>query len=141
MQTPSSSDILYRLKQALSLTTDTELSVCLGIKKATVSNWRNRNSLDWGLIFTVCEHVNIDWLVTGRGEMLLPNLESPCTCSSEQKNLQPENFLLTMIRERDATIRDQAEEIGRLKEQLAQLSTRAEKNANDAQTLMPAPAS
>lgn len=40
------------------------------MKKATLSNWRSRNSIDWNLLFSFCEQLNIDWLVTGKGEML-----------------------------------------------------------------------
>ncbi len=67
MKTFSSDEVLNRLKEALSVGTDTELADLLGIKKATLSNWRNRSSVDFLLVFSFCEHVNIDWLITGRG--------------------------------------------------------------------------
>lgn len=70
MKTFSSDDILNRLKLAFSAGSDTELADLLGIKKATLSNWRNRNSLDLPLVFSFCEHINIDWLITGQGKML-----------------------------------------------------------------------
>lgn len=70
MKTISSKDILDRLKEALLIDTDTELADCLGIKKATLSNWRNRNSIDLPLVFSICEQINIDWLITGEGTML-----------------------------------------------------------------------
>lgn len=72
MKTFSSTEILNRLKEALSTTSDTELADLLGIKKSTLSNWRNRNSIDLPLVFSFCEHINIDWLITGRGEMIKP---------------------------------------------------------------------
>lgn len=70
MKTFSSTEILNRLKEALSTTSDTELADLLGIKKTTLSNWRNRNSIDLPLVFSFCEHINIDWLITGHGEMI-----------------------------------------------------------------------
>lgn len=120
MKTFSSDEILNRLKSALSVGTDTELADLLGIKKATLSNWRNRNSIDFPLVFSVCEQVNIDWLVTGRGKPSLANDEEPATAS--QNIVENENKYLDRIVA-------QAEEIGRLKERIAQLEH--EKNVSE----------
>lgn len=68
MKTLSSQDILARLKQSLRITSDTELANYLGISKTTLSNWKSRNSCDFGLVFTKCEHVNLDWLIYGKIE-------------------------------------------------------------------------
>ncbi len=62
--------ILSRIKQAHKFKTDTELSNFLGISKSTLSNWRVRNSVDYDLLFSKCEDLNLNWLLTGRGEML-----------------------------------------------------------------------
>lgn len=92
MKTFSSTEILNRLKEALSTTSDTELADLLGIKKTTLSNWRNRNSIDLPLVFSFCEHINIDWLITGHGEMIKPteNLISrhPLKAASSQDDIQ-----------------------------------------------------
>ena len=120
MKTFSSDEILNRLKSALSVGTDTELADLLGIKKATLSNWRNRNSIDFPLVFSVCEQVNIDWLVTGRGNPKLTIYEEPA--SSSQHISDHENKYLDRIV-------TQAEEIGRLKERIAQLER--EKNVGE----------
>ena len=111
MKTFSSDDILNRLKTALSVGTDTELADLLGIKKATLSNWRNRNSIDLPLVFSVCEQVNIDWLITGRGTPALHLDEAPIPTKEVAKD---ENQFLDRIVA-------QAEEIGRLKERIEQL--------------------
>lgn len=109
MKTFSSDDILNRLKTALAASTDKELADLLGIKKATLSNWRTRNSIDFPLVFSFCEHINIDWLITGRGEQALT---TPTITQTSTEN-SGENKLLDKIVE-------QAEEIGRLKERIAQ---------------------
>jgi len=109
MKTFSSDDILNRLKSALAASTDKELADLLGIKKATLSNWRTRNSIDFPLVFSFCEHINIDWLITGRGEQALT---TPTITQTSTEN-SGENKLLDKIVE-------QAEEIGRLKERIAQ---------------------
>lgn len=112
MKTFSSDDILNRLKTALSAGTDTELADLLGIKKATLSNWRNRNSIDLPLVFSICEQVNIDWLITGRGVPTLQLDDKPHQIPQDAE--EGENKYLDRIVA-------QAEEIGRLKERIAQL--------------------
>lgn len=61
--------ILNRLKETKKFKTDTELANFLGISKSTLSNWYTRNSIDYDLLFSKCEQINIDWLITGRGLM------------------------------------------------------------------------
>lgn len=118
MKTFSSDEVLNRLKEALSIGTDTELADLLGVKKATLSNWRNRNSVDLSLVFSFCEQVNIDWLITGRGN---PSLSTPLDSSSKGREVKDENpYIDRMVA--------QAEEIGRLKERIAQLER--EKNVS-----------
>ena len=42
----------------------------LGIKPQTINTWLTRNTLDVYLIYSKCEHLSGDWLLTGEGEML-----------------------------------------------------------------------
>lgn len=69
MKTFSADDILDRLKEGLSIASDKELCKILEVSKATISNWRKRNSIDLDRVFSKCEHLNFDWLITGRGNM------------------------------------------------------------------------
>ena len=69
MKTFSSKEIIERLKKALHITSDYALSEELGISKATLSNWKSRNSIDYNLVFSKCKLINIDWLITGNGKM------------------------------------------------------------------------
>ncbi|NPV35104.1 MAG: hypothetical protein HPY80_00390 [Bacteroidales bacterium] len=62
--------IIERLKTYFQIVTDIELAKILGIKPNTISTWRNRNSIDWNLIFAKCENINLNWLLTGEGSML-----------------------------------------------------------------------
>ena len=112
MKTFSSGDILNRLKLALSLGTDSELASLLGVKKATLSNWRNRNSIDFPLVFSVCEQVNIDWLVTGRGLPTL-NQDEQSLMGAQNEDTENNKYLDRIVA--------QAEEIGRLKLRIEQL--------------------
>ena len=66
----SKQDILDRLKVVYNIQKDTELATLLGVSKSTLSNWMSRDSIDYDRVFSKCEHINIDWLLTGRGSML-----------------------------------------------------------------------
>lgn len=62
--------ILNRVMQAFSLKTDTDLSNFLGITPQNVYNWRQRNSVDWRVLYTKCVNISMDWLMSGEGSML-----------------------------------------------------------------------
>ncbi|MBR6640460.1 MAG: LexA family transcriptional regulator [Muribaculaceae bacterium] len=70
MKTFSKKDIVNRLRQVVNAENNSDLANKLGVRKSTISNWINRDSIDYDLVFSFCEHVNLDWLLTGRGEML-----------------------------------------------------------------------
>lgn len=63
--------ILDRLMLYFQVDTQAQLAVKLGISTTTLSNWKARNTIDYPLIFTKCESINADWLIHGRGEMLV----------------------------------------------------------------------
>ena len=46
-----------------------ELAEKLGIKPSVLSNWIARNTIDWNLIFTKCEDINLNWLIYGECPM------------------------------------------------------------------------
>ncbi|WP_321321525.1 S24 family peptidase [Labilibaculum sp.] len=60
-------EILIRLKEALKIGSDAELSRFLEVSKSTLSNWKKRGSIDYDLLFSKCEHLSKDWLLTGQG--------------------------------------------------------------------------
>lgn len=68
--------ILDRIKAAYGLSGNSELARFLGVAPNTITNWYNRNSIDFDLVFPKCENVDFNWLLTGKGLML----------KSEQKN-------------------------------------------------------
>lgn len=43
----------------------------LGIKPQTINSWMSRDSYDIDLIYSICENLSADWLLTGEGKMLL----------------------------------------------------------------------
>ena len=91
MKTISSKDAIERLKTGLNLSSDNALAELLGISKTTLSNWKSRNSIDIPLVFSKCEQISIDWLLTGRGSMLKTKGDSNAsptgdTCLSSAKD-------------------------------------------------------
>lgn len=66
----SKQEVLNRLKEAHNIQKDTDLATLLGISKSTLSNWVSRDTIDYDKVFSKCEQINIDWLLTGRGSML-----------------------------------------------------------------------
>lgn len=83
-----------------------------------------------------CFDINPDWLLTGRGDkrkdITLEKVNELATVLPVESEISKE--LIGMIREKDILIREQAEEIGRLREQIEHLERRREKAALDAQT-------
>lgn len=59
--------ILSRLKEALEIDSDVELSRFLEVSKSTLSNWKRRGTIDYDLVFSKCEHLSKDWILTGAG--------------------------------------------------------------------------
>ncbi len=86
----------------------------LGITPQAISTWEKRNTFDIELVFSKCENINATWLLTGTGEMFV----------TEQKNRESSgdpmvDRLLDMLEQKDAIIREQAEELGQLRERIA----------------------
>ena len=42
----------------------------LGIKPQTINSWMSRDSYDIDLIYSICENLSADGLLTGEGKML-----------------------------------------------------------------------
>ena len=83
MKTISSKDAIERLKKGLNLSSDNALAELLGISKATLSNWKSRNSIDIPLVFSKCEQISIDWLLTGHGPILKTKGSNQSYCVAE----------------------------------------------------------
>ena len=86
--------ILDRAKKALGLKTDTELADHFGIGKTTLSSWRTRNSINYNALFTKCGQVNLHWLLTGEGPMMVRDIggknavESEAVLEAEARKIQ-----------------------------------------------------
>ena len=59
------SSILDRIKKAYRLKNNAELARFLGVKPKTISNWYARNSIDYDIIFSKCDDLDLTWLING----------------------------------------------------------------------------
>jgi hypothetical protein len=76
--------IINRLKTYFQVDTSNKLAAKLGVKPSTLTNWKVRNSIDWILIFTKCESINLNWLVYGEGDMLKDKMNNTDeTCAND----------------------------------------------------------
>lgn len=89
-------EILERLKIASNSSSDADLARFLGVAPATLSNWKARGSLDYDLVFSKCEHINLDWLLVGRGSMMQEKTEKP-TVSTLPKLLSNQGIPLIPV--------------------------------------------
>ncbi|WP_410221895.1 helix-turn-helix domain-containing protein [Pedobacter sp.] len=85
--------ILNEIKYYYKFKSDAEFARFLGIAPNTLSNWYSRNTLDYELVITKCEDINANWLLTGKGDMLLIQdtmLKEPDPVYERQK---PKHFI------------------------------------------------
>ena len=100
-----------------------QVSKELGTNKASISDIKSGRK-------KLSIETNIEWVIMGEGDMIL-------STSSETHQTQAsglEERLLSFIQEKDIVIREQAEEIGQLRERIAQMQQRFEKDAANANT-------
>jgi len=114
--------IIERLKSYFQVDSDSKLAQILGVKPNTISTWKARHSVDWPLIFSKCDNLNLNWLLTGEGPMLRNTdgfndgpaqvatvVEQSCAqCAIKDK----------LIESQQATIEAQRETINLLKQEL-----------------------
>lgn len=66
--------IIERLCLYYQIDKKRDLANKLGIKPSVLSNWIKRNTIDWSVIFTKCEDIDLNWLV--RGDCVFPKNKS-----------------------------------------------------------------
>ena len=68
----SAQSVLDQLRQALNVKSDSDLSRVLGVKRATLANWKTRDAIPYAICVTVAleKGISLQWLLIGKGEML-----------------------------------------------------------------------
>lgn len=87
----STTDIIYRLKQACSLKTDVECARFFGIHPSTLANWKTRNTIRYSAIVQKCGErgLNLHYILTGEGDTLFQPTTSHNTTEKSQQNHLP----------------------------------------------------
>lgn len=83
-------EMLDAIKSHLNINKNADLARILGISSQAVSNWYTRNTFDAELIYTKCDFIDANWLLTGRGSMLKSKSASPM---DEQMAVKEEEIL------------------------------------------------
>ncbi|MCD6234427.1 MAG: helix-turn-helix domain-containing protein [Candidatus Marinimicrobia bacterium] len=58
--------ILDRIKEYYTLKTDFDLANFLEVHRSTVSAWRRRGAMDYGLVLQKCTDPDLNWLIYGK---------------------------------------------------------------------------
>ena len=121
-------DMLLALIEHYSNGNKTQFAKILGISPQGLNTWISRNTFDAECIYSKCLNVSANWLLTGEGSMLVdegaaptPSVAQPVT--NDAGTAQMVDRMLEM-----------AKEIGRLQEQVRQLTIEQEKTAARANT-------
>lgn len=112
--------------------TKTAIAKMLGIKPSTfteILKGRMNASSDLMALLTSDYGVSATWLLVGTGEMFVSEEPQPQNSSSAEPMVDK---LLGIIEKKDDIIRQQAEDIGQLRAELAQLKQRLQKSADAA---------
>lgn len=124
-------EVIESLKQMGAVSDYVQVAAVLETNKAGISDIKSgRKKLSLEILRRMklsYPSVNIEWVIMGEGEMFHTQSQPTQTTGFEDK-------LLNVIQEKDSVIREQAEEIGQLRERIAQLQREKGKNASDAQT-------
>lgn len=67
--------ILNKIKDRFRFNSDSQFASFLGIKPQTLSSWHSRNSFDIELLYAKCVDINPNFLFTGKGEILLTDID------------------------------------------------------------------
>lgn len=63
--------IVKRIKEAYQLRTNVEVARFLGVSAQVLSNWQNRNTVNYDTIIPRCPDINLNWLIRGEGDVFI----------------------------------------------------------------------
>jgi hypothetical protein len=72
MNNKSANSVINRIQNAMQFNSDSGMCVKLDVNRATLGNWRLRDSVPYSLCVSISESegVSLDWLLTGEGNIL-----------------------------------------------------------------------
>ncbi len=111
----------------------------IGVSRGTLESETGITEVVIAKFFAAFPDVSVEWVITGRGEPFTPAAGEEKDKSGEKGGIPSgggiiADKLFAIIQEKDGVIRQQAEEIGRLRERVLQLERGKGRSASDAQT-------
>jgi hypothetical protein len=72
MNNKTANSVINRIQKAMQFNSDSEMCIKLKINRATLGNWRLRDSVPYSLCVSISESegASLDWLLTGEGQIL-----------------------------------------------------------------------
>lgn len=138
---PMNTTINERIKQLIEEKAggkNTVFAELLGVSEANIRSYTRGVMPKADILekIVITYDVNAMWLLTGLGYSSLPNQPEDIKAPLTDQSALTDFFRMyePYIQSKDAKIIQQAEEIGRLREQVAQLKDRLQKSADDAST-------
>lgn len=122
MSISKSAEIISRLKQITTTSTDSGLSERIGVSPQTLSSWKGRERMPYSVCIDLAEQhgISLDWLLTGVGPMKR-------TAELEASSSEPEQRMLAIFR--TLTVADQqfVQQIAQERQRLRDLEQRLDK--------------
>ncbi len=91
--------ILDRIKTHYNIKADSELASFLDVIPRTIWNWRDKNKIDYEIIYKKCKGISGNWLLSGKGEMF------PLPSELEKENI----YLKEKVKLLESRIKDKEE--------------------------------
>lgn len=85
------SEILNSIKKQYNFKTDAEFARFLEIKPQTLATWHSRDTFDIELIYSKCEQIDANWLLSGEGKMLKTYKAHELVNTLQQSDVQETN--------------------------------------------------
>jgi hypothetical protein len=82
----SAAAVLDRLQLAAGVSSDSALSRELGVNRATLGNWRNRDSVPYSICvaFAIKHGISLNWLLAGQGARSVDDRITETSAPSDQ---------------------------------------------------------
>ena len=82
--------------------------------------------MDFDLVFSICEHLNLNWILTGKGEMLANPVENGLNSDLEADTTEDfeKKFLEKQLDKKDAEISKLTQKIMQLNKEIGALEER-----------------
>ncbi len=96
--------ILNKIQQHYNYKKDSDFAKFLGIKTQVLSNWKNRNTFDIDVLYTKCEDISPEFLITGKGKFLRIDLNKPDNKQLSEPNTDYEIIKKDLVTAQKKTI-------------------------------------